>query len=208
MLVPQIAPNAVVAVRLVHRDGREFTTRVESVTPQAVVVAAPPGANAALIASGSREIDLSWLSPRGRYEQRCELQHSAGTARQWRLRPLRPAVLVQRRRHIRVRAAVPVVLHVAGEALPGSTVDVSEGGFRVRIPPRDLPELEPATVHVTIGGRPLELRGYLLRGTFRGPQDAEAVVAFEDLGSQGETLRHWILQLQLRSRAAHLTSRG
>ncbi|ABK53807.1 type IV pilus assembly PilZ [Acidothermus cellulolyticus 11B] len=202
MLVPPLVTGGPVTVRLVHRDGREFATRVESVSPRVVVVAAPPGANAALIASGTREIDLSWLSPRGRYEQRCELEHSAGTSRQWRLRPLRPAVLVQRRRYIRVRAAVPVVIEVSGESLPATTVDVSEGGFRVRIPPRDIAELERATVHATIAGQPVELPGYFLRRTLRGPTDAEAVIVFETLGVHAETLRRWILQLQLRSRAA------
>lgn len=42
MLVPPLVTGGPVTVRLVHRDGREFATRVESVSPRVVVVAAPP----------------------------------------------------------------------------------------------------------------------------------------------------------------------
>ncbi len=199
--VPALALNSSVSVRLAHRHGEEYSTRVEDLTPDAVVVTAPTGANAALIASGTREIDLSWLSPRGRYEQRCELEHGAGTARRWRLRPLRQAILVQRRRYIRVRAAVDVSVQVGGETLPGTTIDVSEGGFRVRIPQRQVSELEPTVVHAMIGGMAVTVPGYILRTTEAGPQESEAVIAFEATGAQAEAIRRLVLHMQLRSRA-------
>ena len=121
-----LAPNAPVLVRVVgshdseHTEYTEYTARIADFDVDEIVIRAPAGGSAALLASGAREVDLAWLSRRGRYEQRCiVVEHSAaGVAGQigekqatvgklWRLRPLRRPVLIQRRRHIRVMAKLP-----------------------------------------------------------------------------------------------------
>jgi len=70
-----------VVVRVGRGAGREFASRVEDLDDDVLVVSVPLGANSALLASGSREVDVAWLSPRGRYEQHCRLE-PGGTNRQ------------------------------------------------------------------------------------------------------------------------------
>jgi c-di-GMP-binding flagellar brake protein YcgR len=186
-------------------EGHEFATHVEDVEADAIVVGAPAGAKSVLLASGSREVELSWMSPRGRYQQLCRVLGSAGStgAKLWRLRPIRQPLLVQRRRYIRVRACLDVVLDLDGDAVPATTVDISEGGFRVRLPRRDIPELQRTIVHTVIGRELVAAPGYVVRtiDSDDGSGQTEAVVAF-DVGAAGsEAIRRHILHLQLRARA-------
>jgi len=202
-----LAVNSPVMVRVGNRHDREYSSRIEDLSADALVVAAPPGANSALLASGTREIELSWLSPRGRYEQRCRLEldtsaSASGPTRNWRLKPMRRAILIQRRRYIRVRANVDVTVEVCGETLAGSTVDVSEGGFRIRVPRRAIPELDHTVVRAVIGGSTIALPGYLVRASDVEPDQTEAVIAFEADGGAAEAVRRFVLHLQLRARAS------
>lgn len=215
VLLPMLRVDAPVTVRVATRaDGwraHEYASRVEEVTDTSVVVSLPPGANSALLASGTREVDLSWLSPRGRYEQACRLEPGRGrhgSVKYWRLRPLRSPVLIQRRRYIRVRADLDVTLELHGAAVQGTTVDVSEGGFRVRIPRCDIPELQPTVVRATIGDRDVALAGFVIRATDAFPEGTDAVVAFQAGGPDAEAVRKLVLHSQLRARAAaYLSSR-
>lgn len=208
------------------RDGwrtHEYTTRVEELEDDSVVVSIPAGANSALLASGTREVDLAWLSPRGRYEQPCRLEPSRGrpgSAKSWRLRPLRLPLLIQRRRYVRVRSDLDVRLESGGNVVKGMTIDISEGGFRIRLPrrdntrdvardiARDIAEFEPAVVHAVVGNREIAIPGRVLRTTDAFPDSIEAVVAFEAGGRQAEEIRSLVLNAQLRARAAKQLSLG
>jgi c-di-GMP-binding flagellar brake protein YcgR len=186
-------------------EGHEFATHVEDVEADAIVVGAPAGANSMLLASGSRDVELSWMSPRGRYEQPCRVLGSSNSAgaKLWRLRPIRQPMLIQRRRYIRVRARLDVVLDLDGESVPATTVDISEGGFRVRLPRRHITELQRTVVRTIIGRERVAAPGYVVRATDLDDESdqPEAVVAF-DIGAQGaEAIRRHILHLQLRARA-------
>lgn len=197
-----LTPNAPVLVRVGNQHDREYTSRIEDVGTHAITINSPAGASAALLASGSREVDLSWLSPRGRYEQRCVVvEHASGGQKQWRLRPVRRAVLIQRRRYVRVTAQVPVRVVVGGHDIPGHTVDVSEGGFRIRLPRQVIPELAYTTVIAQIGGLPVAVSGYVLRTTEAPPDRTDAVVAFDASSGEVEAIRRFVLNAQLRARA-------
>jgi hypothetical protein len=189
-------------VRVANAGGSEFASRIEDLAVDGIIIASPPGASAALLASGSREVELSWLSPRGRYEQRCMLVDHPGGARQWRLRPLRRAVLIQRRRYVRVTAAVAVDVVVDGQAVAGTTVDISEGGFRVRLPRRSISELAHTIVRATVGSTHIAVPGYVLRSADAPPNQTEAVIAFEANGGDAAAIRRFVLNAQLRARAA------
>lgn len=186
-------------------DGHEYATHVEDLEPEAIVVGAPAGANSVLLASGSRNVELSWMSPRGRYEQLCRVLGSTSSAgaKLWRLRPIRQPLLIQRRRYIRVRARLEVVLDLDGEAVPATTVDISEGGFRVRLSRRDIPDLQRTVIRTVIGRERVDAPGYVVR-TIDLDDDGgqtEAVVAFDIGGPGAEAIRRHILHLQLRARA-------
>ena len=197
--------NSPVMVRVAHQHDREFACRIEDLDHDTVIVTAPPGARSAVLASGTRDVELSWLSPRGRYEQPCRLEPSGsqgGPAKYWRLRPLRRAILVQRRRYIRVRANIAVNLEVGGETVPAATVDVSEGGFRVRMARRDIPDLQHTVVRTALGGAQVALPGYVVRTTNVDQDQTEAVIAFQADGNDAEAVRRFVLHMQLRARAS------
>jgi len=200
--VDLLSLNALVVLRIGESDS-EYASRIEDLDEQTVVVAAPAGASAALLASGIREVHLSWISSRGRYEQRCELAESiAGPLKRWRLRPVGQALLIQRRRYVRVRAAVAVLIALPDEILPATTVDISEGGLRLRMPRREFSEITPIAVHMSRGGGDVEVYGYLLR-SFPAPDgQTEAVIAFEAEDRGTDAIRRYVFQMQLRARAA------
>jgi PilZ domain len=205
-LAHTLTPNAPVLVRVGNQHDREYTSRIEDVETDAITINSPTGASAALLASGSREVDLLWLSPRGRYEQRCVVvEHASGGQKQWRLRPVRRAVLIQRRRYVRVAAQVPVRIMVAGHEVPGLTVDVSEGGFRVRLPRQVIPDLAFTTVMAQIGGVHVAASGYVLRTNDAPPDRTDAVIAFDAGTGEVEAIRRFVLNAQLRARAARGT---
>jgi hypothetical protein len=198
-----------VLVRVASQHDHEYPSRIEHVETDSVAIVAPVGASAALLASGSRDVQLSWLSLRGRYEQQCELvEHVAAGARLWRLRPTRRPVLIQRRRYVRVTASVPVRVFVDGEDLAGTTVDVSEGGFRVRVPRRTISELAHTTVQATLSGAHIAVPGYVLRSTDIRSDETEAVIAFQADGGNGEAIRRFILNTRLRAGATKSPADG
>lgn len=200
--VDMLSLNALVALRI-GEDGIDYPSRIEDIAADTVTVAAPVGANSALFESGNRSVELSWVSPRGRYQQHCELvEHISSRPRLWRLRPLDHAVLIQRRRYVRARAAVAVLLFFPGVVVPGTTIDISEGGFRVRIARRTIEEMTATTIHVTIGGEPLEIQGHVVRTSITELGQTEVVVAFDADRKESDAIRRFVFELQLRARAA------
>jgi len=201
-LTGSLAPHLPVLVRMVDQHGREYPSRIEAIDATTITISAPAGASAALFASGRREVDLSWLSPRGRYEQRCALIDSgARRTGQWLLQPSRRPVLIQRRRYVRVAAEVDVQVVVDGTETPATTIDISEGGFRVRLPRRAIEPLARTTVRATMGGANIAILGYVLRSIDVLANETEAVIAFEADGSGTDAIRRFVLNTQLRTRA-------
>ena len=194
--------NALVSVRLAEHD-IEYPSRIEDVEENSVIAAAPPGANAALLATGARDVELSWVTPRGRYEQRCSLiEHlNNGALKQWRLQPSGEAKLIQRRRFVRVPAALAVLLVLPGDVMAATTVDVSEGGFRVRMARCEIPALTNVGIQVNIGDSQLELRGIVLRTRDAERRQTEAVLSFEPTDKEADAIRRFVFQMQLRARA-------
>jgi len=201
-LTGTLAPHLPVLVRMVDQHGREYASRIESVDATTITITSPAGASAALLASGRREVDISWLSPRGRYEQRCALIDTGARRNgQWLLQPSRRPVLIQRRRYVRVAAEVDVQVVVDGTETPATTIDISEGGFRVRLPRRAIEPLARTTVRATMGGANIAILGYVLRSIDVLANETEAVIAFEADGSGTDAIRRFVLNTQLRTRA-------
>ena len=206
-----LALNAPVLVRLADTQDHEYAARIADLDVDEIVISAPAGGSAALLASGAREVDIAWLTRRGRYEQRCVVVEHSGVVqagakqsslqKQWRLRPVRRPVLIQRRRHIRITAKVPVRVVIGSHATAGVTIDISEGGFRVRLPRQDLPDLARATVHATMGAARVAVSGYVVRAIDAPPNHTDAVIAFDAAGSDADAIRRLVLNAKLRSKA-------
>lgn len=194
--------NALVSLRI-SDDGIDYPSRIEDLAADTVIVAAPSGANAALFETRDRSVLLSWVSPRGRYQQRCDLvEHISSRPRLWRLRPIGEAELIQRRRYVRARSAVAVLLFLPGVVVPGTTIDISEGGFRIRISRRTIEELTAASIHAAIGGAHLEIQGHVVRTSITELGQTEVIIAFDADNKQSDAIRRFVFELQLRARAA------
>jgi PilZ domain len=205
-----LALHAPVLVRLADSRDHEYTARIADFDVDEIVISAPAGGSAALLASAAREVDIAWLSRRGRYEQRCiVVEHSVAVQvgqRQWRLRPVRRPVLIQRRRHIRVSAKLPVRVVIGSQATAGVTIDISEGGFRVRLPRQDLPDLAHATVHATMGAARVAVSGYVVRAIDALPNHTDAVIAFDAAGTDADAIRRLVLNAKLQSKTTRTAS--
>jgi hypothetical protein len=151
--------------------------------------------------------------------------------RTWRLRVDGPAIRIERRRFFRVVLTMPmhveiprsashyierVRVGVGGEApevagkvqgdvlaLPGHTVDISEGGMRALLP---TPALPPgADVHITFTavGVNLRMRSLVIRST-PGHGDAEDLcetsLQFTEPGTYADVMRKVVYAEQLRQR--------
>jgi c-di-GMP-binding flagellar brake protein YcgR len=197
--VDLLSLNALVILRIGQND-EEFASRIEDVNQETVIVAAPIGGSALLLASATREIQLSWVSARGRYEQSCDLAEViGGTLKRWRLRPVGRAVLIQRRRYIRVQAAIAVLIFLPSEVLPATTIDVSEGGLRLRMARREIEDHTPTAVHMAMGGTTVDVSGFVLRSTQVEGHQTEAVIAFETEGPGTDAIRRYVFQLRARA---------
>ena len=166
------ARDASATVRLANSVGTaarqfpaEFPARLADVQPEAITVSVPNGATSALFASGSREIDLTWSSRVGRHEQHCRVQTDRGSPRRWRLMPLGAPILLQRRRYLRVAARIEVIVEVGDVAMTGTTVEISEGGFRLQLRAGGVAVGQPATLHLVIKDRPVVLAGHIVRSS-------------------------------------------
>lgn len=111
-----------------------LSTRVEDLERGLVVVAAPvPGGDDHRPRVGS-SLSLSWLTGRGPMLQTVVLDEKDedGTPPTWHLRSLGPAVLGQRRDHVRGRTLAPVSFDGGDDparSFDARLVDLSEGGL-------------------------------------------------------------------------------
>jgi hypothetical protein len=97
----------------------------------------------------------------------------------WHLRPLGPAIRGQRRASVRAPLLTPVLFEGSAGAVPGTTLDVSEGGLRVLLDARarDEPAAKPpdgapvpgsvVSLVLTLEGGDLPCRAEVLRRTRR-----------------------------------------
>ena len=100
----------------------------------------------------------------------------SGAAPVWRLRPLGPAIRGQRRAAVRAPMATAVRFEGPAGPVPGTTLDVSEGGLRVLLDPA--PGIEPSAEPPAGAPAPGSIVSLVL------------TVGEVDLPCRGEVLRH------------------
>ncbi len=131
------------------------------------------------LAVGER-LDVVWRGPGHLLSLPAALVDvESGAVPVWHLRPLGPAIRGQRRAAVRAPMAAAVRFEGPAGPLPGTTLDVSEGGLRVllRPPPGNEPSAEPpggalapgsiVPLVLTLGEVELPCRGEVLRRTRR-----------------------------------------
>jgi hypothetical protein len=131
-----------------------------------------------LLAVGER-MDVVWRGPDHLLSLPAELVDvETSAAPVWHLRPLGPAIRGQRRASVRAPMVTPVRFEAPAGPVPGTTLDVSEGGLRVLLdavpgdeaaePPHGTPTPgSVAPLVLSLGDVELPCRGEVLRLTRR-----------------------------------------
>lgn len=170
-----------------------------------------------------------WHSPLGMYElpTRYQGRTLVGPAvRAWRLVVDGPVVRVQRRRYFRVPWVGPVTLEVAADegtepvaadeerlqVLTGMSVDLSEGGLRVALPPPGLRDGTAIRVLLPVRDRVLVLPATTVWNRpapapvsrHTRARQVEIGISFDNVEEHGDFLRRVVTEAQLRARRAGL----
>jgi hypothetical protein len=154
----------------------------------------------------------------------------------WRVEVSGRAVRAQRRRYVRVSWTAPVVLDVVpvvrlnrpvdgtcpvdgvslvdgadaeGDAVHGTTLDLSEGGIRCLLPLPPLPTGQLVRVHLKLEGDQLTLEGTVIRVRVAArapgaPRQCETGIAFTEPDRYGDLLRKVVFGEQRRVRRSGL----
>lgn len=166
--------NSQVTVRLAD-DETEFPTRVEDVGPDQLALATPSvGLGFVDVLEQDNRLFVTWTVATGRREFPARLLRSeTSPVPMWYVAPTGPTVAIQRRRFARVQTSGAFEIVLAGEPLPATLLDLSEGGLRctVRKPvqiERYVPVVARLVVPPPAGGGPGA--GHPGRRTTRGPR--------------------------------------
>ncbi len=196
----QFQVNGLVTVG-VAGDTIELPSRIEDIDEKSLLVAIPAHGPRVLDESGTDEVDLHWVSIRGRYQQPAlVVERVDQPLLQWRLEPYGEPQLVQRREYVRVSTALPIEIEHRGEVADGTTVDISEGGFRVLTDAADLAPGSELILRVTIDDKALVIPGQVLRTVHALHSRNEVVVVFHYPGQYGDVIRRYVFKMQVRMR--------
>ena len=200
-------------VVLRDESGREFRSRVEDLAPGIVTVARPLDVRPDEYADAA--LSVTWGSSRGVVVLPTRLVESRaeGAVPLWSLAVTGPAVVEQQRRFVRVPAMGRVVLELAAEGGPTSTVvghlaDVSEASLRCTMPPASADQLgsDPlavvATFHFGDGDFAIPAHTQLRPRSVDRTTLVDVVVVFDEPVRDADALRKQVFAQQLRARRA------
>lgn len=196
----QFQVNGLVTVG-VAGDAVELPSRIEDLDDTTLVVAIPPHGPRALSDSGTDEVDLHWVSIRGRYQQPAVVVETIkDPILQWRLEPYGEPQLMQRREYVRLATVLPLRVQHRELVADGTTIDISEGGCRCLV---DYSDMEPGSevmVYVEIEGRQLAIPGQVMRTVRALHARTEVVVVFHHPAQHGDLIRRFVFKMQVRMR--------
>lgn len=179
-----------------------LSTRVEDLERGLVVVAAPvPGGDDHRPTVGS-PLSLSWLTGRGPMLQTVVLDAKEdGHPPCWHLRSLGPAVLGQRRDHVRGRTLAPVSFQSGDGSVDARMVDLSEGGLHaVSAGPPVLAVGDRVTSTFEVEGEPMRLECEVVRTELHDGRHHLGCRFVEPPERDRDTIRRLVFALQLRER--------
>ena len=189
---------------IVHLDeGISVSARVESVADGVLTVqaAASERVDPDLVAPGDR-VDVFWRMGTDVRSVPAEvLQVEPGAT--WRLRVVGRSAAGQRRQAVRGRVVLPVELRAGDLAVTGESVDLSEGGVRVRLAGLEAPLASGAEVALVLQLEegPFPVAGRVIRCEERA-KGWLVSVRFVDLAEKdGDRLRRRVFQALREERA-------
>jgi hypothetical protein len=209
MLVRLIGPDD-------SADSAGLPSRVEDVAgpapgrPAAFRVVAPAYPGDLLDVDVQQTWHLTWVSDRGRWELPVSRADAVDEGpRSWWLTPVGPMRRNQRRSFYRAPCTGAVSVDVLADPFPtlgGRTLDLSEGGLRCLLPTATIEPGTQVLVRLGLDGLPGTYAGVVRRSGRSGRASRvagwhhEVAIAFDDPERNGDALRKYVVQLQLRAR--------
>lgn len=195
---------------LLRGDDEEYASRVEGLDETALTLARPFGLPLEPVLEDGREFAVEWTTASGVHALPVRVTERAidGKIRVWHARPTGPARIANRRAHLRVPVAVPLILEVDGEEINASVLDVSEAAVRClvreRLPQpetdaRGNPVEQQIRVIFSLSDQDFTLRGTIFRST-PTTSGVELIVSLPEDEATATSVRRAVFAEQIRAR--------
>lgn len=176
-------------------------TRVEDLDDDIVVAAPVPEGDDHEPSLGA-SLEVAWQGVRGPISQQARLvAKELRTVPTWRLEPMGPIVITQRRHHVRAGTIMPVVLRSRSGHIDAHVVDLSEGGLRA-VTRDDVPLAvgDRLRVELELDERRLALASEVVRMETDGSRWFAGCRFTEIANGDADTLRRFVFDRQARER--------
>jgi hypothetical protein len=199
----------------IGRPGSEIAlgaaSRVEGRVGGDLLIAAPRFEGDLEAGVAGLPVLMRWTGPRGMYSQETELVGVLrGQVTTWRVRPVDPVRIVQRRSYARASLSTPIALiPVAAEAvlvITGWLNDLSEGGLRARVSGVPLAAGTLVEARLELEKVPVVIVGSILRlGHVDRTRKTHEIVALLDAGRHADRIRRVVLRQQMLARRGRVS---
>jgi hypothetical protein len=154
-------PRVGTAMYVVHAEGVNYRSRLESIDGETLSVAAPLETTDGDMPRPGQIVEVFWAQPRARIILPCRLVEIAESPYRWVLEPIAAPVISNRREFVRGGGGAPVEL--AGDEeqrITGRLLDISEGGLRCWVAaPAQMKVGDKMQAWVTLGAGDVEVEG-------------------------------------------------
>jgi hypothetical protein len=181
-------------------------SRVEGHPAGDVLIAAPGFTGDLHAVVEGLQVLLRWFGPRGVHSLATELvEVRRAQLTTWRVRPVGPVLITQRRDFARAALHTPIALvPVVAEVVlvtTGSLVELGEGGLRARVNGQPLIIGTEVIARLELEGVPIGFEGNVLRSALvDGTAEIHEVVVLIAAGRNGERIRRVVLHQQMLAR--------
>jgi hypothetical protein len=154
-------PRVGTAMYVVHAEGVNYRSRLESIDGETLSVTAPLETTDGDMPKPGQIVEVFWAQPRARIILPCRLVEIAESPYRWVLEPIAAPVISNRREFVRGGGGAPVEL--AGDEeqrITGRLLDISEGGLRCWVAaPAEMKVGDKMQAWVTLGAGYVEVEG-------------------------------------------------
>jgi hypothetical protein len=154
-------PRVGTAMYVVHAEGVNYHSRLESIDGETLSVAAPLETTGEDAPRPGQIVEVFWAQPRARIILPCKLVEIAESPYRWVLEPIAEPVMSNRREYVRGGGGPPVKLaDYEDQLLNGRLLDISEGGLRCWVAaPGDMKVGDKLQASVALGAGEVEVEG-------------------------------------------------
>lgn len=153
-------PRVGTAMYVMHAEGVNYRSRLESIDDGTLSVTAPLETNGPDAPRPGQVVEVFWAQPRARIILPCKLVEVADSPYRWVLEPIAAPVVSNRREYVRGGGGPAVALAGDDERFDGRLLDISEGGLRCWVAaPAKMKVGDKIQASVALGAGEVEVEG-------------------------------------------------